>query len=237
MPVQRSRLNAGFPRRAQRRGGAHAAARAIGGLKAPGPRVTIPAMLRAVGALLGLAVLVTALVAGPAGAHMREPRSQPAAPASEERLAPVAAPASGPAPVTGAPATVAAPRPAGPAPGPALLQTSPSLAWVALAALVLAGVASRRRPRAAAATGLVLLLAVLAFESGVHSVHHLGDSERAQACVAAATSQHLAGVESDAIVVGHAPARREIAPVALAAPLPPSRPASPHAGRAPPALV
>jgi hypothetical protein len=43
----------------------------------------------------------------------------------------------------------------------------------------------------------VLALAVLAFESGVHSVHHLGDEAGASHCSVASASTHLAGTPED----------------------------------------
>ena len=69
---------------------------------------------------------------------------------------------------------------------------------LSVAVLALIGV---RRPRPALAVALILLVAVFAFESGVHSVHHLGDRDRGEHCALAAASQHLAGAEVDVVMV------------------------------------
>jgi MYXO-CTERM domain-containing protein len=61
---------------------------------------------------------------------------------------------------------------------------------VALAALVL-GVAVRQSRRAVA-LALILLLALFAFETGFHSVHHAPDSPEADACAFASAAAHLA---------------------------------------------
>jgi hypothetical protein len=95
-----------------------------------------------------------------------------------------------------------------PLPTPALAMES--LAWSAaptpgavpwalvlsVAALALVGA---RRPRRALAVALILVVAVFAFESGVHSVHHLGDRDRGEHCAIAAASQHVAGTEVDVV--------------------------------------
>jgi len=61
--------------------------------------------------------------------------------------------------------------------------------------------AARRRPRAAMAA-LGLLLGVSALETGIHSVHHLADPEKAAACAGAWASQHVDGAGADCPVVG-----------------------------------
>ena len=113
-----------------------------------------------------------------------------------------------------------------------------SVPWGLLAAaglgVLLAGV---RRPRVTVALALVLLVGLLAFESGVHSVHHLGDPGRASGCVLAATSLNLSGLEVEPVALDGGLAA--IGPPFLAvAPLhAPARPESPHEGRAPPRSV
>jgi hypothetical protein len=56
---------------------------------------------------------------------------------------------------------------------------------------LLAGLAARRQPRRALVLALVALLAVFAMESGIHSVHHLGE-RAASTCAIAAAAGHLA---------------------------------------------
>ena len=68
---------------------------------------------------------------------------------------------------------------------------------------LLAGLAAlgARRPRRALGLALILLLAVFAFESGVHSVHHLADPVRGEHCAVATASQHVSGTEVTAVIV------------------------------------
>src|SRR6516225_5534267 len=80
--------------------------------------------------------------------------------------------------------------------------TLPAVPWPALlgaAALVFAW----WRPRRALALGIVMILAVLAFENGVHSVHHLNqvrhldDLRSSSTCPVAAATAHIAGTLVD----------------------------------------
>jgi disulfide bond formation protein DsbB len=103
-------------------------------------------------------------------------------------------------------------------------------------ALVLGGLALRRGPRRAAVIGLVLLLALFAFEDALHSVHHGFDPKQAETCTIAAASGHVSGVAVDAVVG----ASMILMPVGQAvepdrSPLPLHR-LAPDQGRAPPAL-
>jgi MYXO-CTERM domain-containing protein len=115
-------------------------------------------------------------------------------------------------------------------------ETAPSHPWYLLVlVLVLAMLAAlRRRPRAAIGLALVLCLAVFAFESGVHSVHHLSDNAGRASCAIATAGAHVSGAVAD-------PGTGE--PSALASPerlvvepLPHVEGRSPaaHHGRAPP---
>jgi hypothetical protein len=127
---------------------------------------------------------------------------------------------------------------------PALV--APDLSWSAapspvpvpwhLAAL-LVGIAAlgARRPRRALGLALILLLAVFAFESGVHSVHHLSDPARGEHCGVASASQHVSGTEVTAVMVAE---RLPEAPHPLVLDAPPARVRfiGPEQGRAPPAL-
>jgi hypothetical protein len=107
--------------------------------------------------------------------------------------------------------------------------------WLALAgaALVAAALARRRRPLAVA---LALLLALVAFEAGLHSVHHMTDKVAdGNQCVVAAASSHVGGLSVTAVAIhqpGDAPKFAAPAPSVLRIS---SRFAAPDLGRAPPA--
>jgi hypothetical protein len=190
----------------------------------------MPAMKRALLASFALAAVAALLLASPVEAHRRVPKVD--APVAQSLPAPL--PVVSPPPVVHPSPAVADPTAGAWRAAPAS-STSP---WVFLAAAVAtAGFIARRQPRATVAAALVLLLAVLAFETGVHSVHHLGDPGRGEACAIAATSQHLSGIGVEVVVVGHAPAMRDVAPPADAPALAPCRPPSPHEDRAPPVLL
>jgi hypothetical protein len=164
--------------------------------------------------VLVLVLLAAAVIAAaPAGAH---PPAPPAA------AAPSPSPLAGPA----APLDEALYDAAPPV-------TMPRGVLVALAALslLLAG-----RPRRAVALGLVGVVAMLAFETGVHATHHLGQPEQAARCVVAGASSNLS---ADVVDPVHdlPPAAAAEARVVLLAPSPVvARAVAPSAGRAPPAL-
>ena len=91
-----------------------------------------------------------------------------------------------------------------------------------------------RRPRRLAA-GLVILVLVLAFEAGLHSVHHVGDPHQAAACAVGVATAHLAGSPVEVVTVDpiaapslHTAWPAPSAPVALHRP-------DPYESRAPPA--
>jgi hypothetical protein len=126
--------------------------------------------------------------------------------------------------------------------GPALTQTltsgapDPTTPWVAMVVTGMAALAVAWRPRRAVALTLVLVAAVLAFETGVHSAHHLGQADEAARCVVAGVSSHLSAdvvhATADAPPVHGLQARiASCAPVPVAARL-----LAPDAGRAPPVL-
>ena len=113
---------------------------------------------------------------------------------------------------------------------------SPVLSWpVLLGAFILAAI-GWPRPRRALVIAIVLLLALFAFEDGIHSVHHLLDRSQAK-CAVAVAAAHLNATTADdggvADVILPAPAvATEIAqpdPVALFP--------SPVQGRAPPIVA
>jgi hypothetical protein len=86
-----------------------------------------------------------------------------------------------------------------------------------------------------AALSLALVLAVVTFETGRHSVHHLDDNDAA-ACVVACVASDLSIVEAPAVIPVVLKVVRFVAPDL--APCDPSpRPPSTHQGRAPPLLL
>lgn len=110
----------------------------------------------------------------------------------------------------------------------------PGFPWSALAIVAAAVTLGWRRPRHVAALALVLLLAVFAFEDGLHSVHHGMNQAKASSCPVAAATTHLHATPVD----GVAPRDVILPVVALAVETSPSDPvayrASPEQGRAPP---
>jgi hypothetical protein len=84
--------------------------------------------------------------------------------------------------------------------------------WPLVLSVAVLALIGARRPRRALAVALILIVAVFAFESGVHSVHHLGARDRGEHCVLAAVSQHLAAAEVDVVmVVESLPLTRQLA--------------------------
>ena len=122
------------------------------------------------------------------------------------------------------PASIAA---AVPAPMP-LWPLAATLALAALAPIVAA-------PRRALRIALVLLLAVSAVESGVHSVHHLADRQAASHCAVALATAHVQGASMEA-PCATAWSKSPVGTVVVAeAVRPGSSPLRPDEGRAPPA--
>jgi hypothetical protein len=115
------------------------------------------------------------------------------------------------------------------APGPA-----PPWAVIAVAAVVTLAVAWR--PRRSLAVALVLVAGILAFETGVHSAHHLGQADEAARCAVAGMATQLnadlVDVTPDAVPITVSGSGI----VALASPVVTARLVAPDAGRAPPAL-
>jgi hypothetical protein len=106
--------------------------------------------------------------------------------------------------------------------------------WYLVATLAGLTALGARRPRRKLALALVLLLAIFAFENGVHSVHHLNDQDRGEQCVVASASQHVAGTEVDGVRAADAPAPAEPALVSPVRIIRSARSLGPHEGRAPP---
>ena len=110
----------------------------------------------------------------------------------------------------------------------------PGVPWSALAIVAAAVAFGWRRPRRTAALALVLLLAVFAFEDGLHSVHHGMNQTPASSCQVAAAGAHLNATAVDSV----APCDVVLPVVALAVETSLSDPiahlANPEQGRAPP---
>jgi hypothetical protein len=110
------------------------------------------------------------------------------------------------APATGPVATVPT---AAPTTAWSAAPVPPTLPWPAVIALVAALSLAWWRPRRALALALVVVFTVLAFENGVHSVHHLSaarhfdDLRSGSTCPVAAAANHLAGTPVDGPVQAH----------------------------------
>jgi hypothetical protein len=110
--------------------------------------------------------------------------------------------------------------------------TVPLMALLVLAASLMLAFRSRR-----AVVGLLIpLLAMFAFEAGVHSVHHIGDEDGAAPCVVASASSNLSGLVAERMALVAPAETDDVTP-----PLQPStlaqRFALPDQGRAPPFLA
>lgn len=136
-------------------------------------------------ALIGVLLAAGALLAaaGPAMAHPSAPIIAPVASTSEAPIPPA----------------IPSPSPAVAAPAESTGSTPGFTPWIVAGALVLAGVALRRRPRRTLVLCLALLLTLFAFENALHSVHHGLDPKQADACTIAAASAHLSAVAVDGI--------------------------------------
>jgi hypothetical protein len=211
-------------------------------------------MIRRIQFLLVLAVLALPALAGEAWAHGVRHRS----PSSDEALAESGASASVPADAGAAPvdsrevwpgaAVGIAPSASdliggpeddpgrGVAGGGARSPTKPDqgrLALVGSLGTLALGLALGRSRRAVALV-LVLLIGLLAFETALHSVHHLPNSADADACAFAAAAAHLAAADTGdraPVLLSPALAGGLHAPPAPAL----ARAHGPSRGRAPPA--
>jgi fumarate reductase subunit D len=169
---------------------------------------------------MSLGVVAVAGAPVPAGAHT-----------ASQSAAPVAAPGSTavveiPRASTRDTAPAAAPAPVG--------ASSVLIAAIALGAIGLGIEGMRRHPRRALVLVLGLLLAVFAFEDGLHSVHHGLDDKQYGKCAIAAASAHLSAVSVDG-VLEMAAALVPSGPTAASDPASlPARLIEPHQGRAPP---
>jgi hypothetical protein len=167
-------------------------------------------MARSIGAWCLRAIAVSALLAlaAPALAH----DATRAADSTAGVLSPATSEAS-------APASSAEPPAAG-------------LTWLALGAVALA---IRRRPRRAVVLALALVLLIFAFETALHSVHHLG-GEQASHCAVASVATHLSGLGVPSISLGDPVLRADGQMLAIAPRVWPAGPLRPVTGRAPPTV-
>jgi hypothetical protein len=124
--------------------------------------------------------------------------------------------------------------PESPPPFLAATPEMPGVPWPALLGVLGAIGMAWRRPRRALALAIVLLLAVFAFEGGLHSAHHAGDQHHAATCPVASASIHLSATAVD-IGSNHdvvLPTAGDALERAASAPI--SRSFCPDQGRAPP---
>lgn len=108
------------------------------------------------------------------------------------------------------------------------------LPWSTLLAALMASVLAWCLPRRALVVALILLLAIFAFENGLHSVHHGFDPVPTETCAASAASTNVAAVAADA-----PPTTELLSPLRPgsldgARPAPLARFICPDQGRAPP---
>ena len=129
--------------------------------------------------------------------------------------------------------TTSAPADIAPAPVETLSAGAPSLDGLGtLVAATAAAVVLLARRRRAVAVACMALLMLVAFESGVHSVHHLADQLDSR-CVVASASAHIGGVVVASLAVDRpVESITAIAVVPTASPV--ARTAAPDLGRAPP---
>lgn len=73
--------------------------------------------------------------------------------------------------------------------------------WSALLLATLLPALRWRRVRRVAPLGLVLILSLFAFETALHSAHHLTDLNRSTQCVIASTSGHVAGTTAETLAL------------------------------------
>jgi hypothetical protein len=115
------------------------------------------------------------------------------------------------------------------------LPAATSILGACLAIAVLSLLPRRRLRLGAVAFGV--LLAIAAFETAVHAVHHLGDAEGAARCVVASVASHVSGMAEPPQT--DPPSLGATEPcVAVVDPLQPdTRPLGPQRGRAPPSIA
>jgi hypothetical protein len=105
----------------------------------------------------------------------------------------------------------------------------------ALVLLVGLGLAAWIGPRRALTVGIVLLLGIFAFETGVHSVHHLAEARDASECRVASAASHVTGTPVDTAAAEHLVVRTSLTLLPTASWSLSSRPLGQHEVRGPPA--
>jgi hypothetical protein len=98
-------------------------------------------------------------------------------------------------------------------------------------------VAFVRSPRRLVAAALVALLGVIAFESGVHAVHHLDNPRSAARCAVASAAPHMGGTADACTASTPGLLATPDRVVIVEAPTSAARPLSPARGRAPPSVA
>ena len=174
--------------------------------------------------VLLMVLVATSALLGSATTALAHVRSAPATPRVAQESIPAVTSS-----VTASPAPDIAPGGATIRSGPIPAPSSTARLWAALVLALLAGV-TLLAPRRV----LVLVLAVIAVEEGVHSVHHLADQRAASHCAVAAASAHVQGA-AEPLAVPEVWIPTPIATVVASEPdRPGSRPLRPDEGRAPP---
>ena len=129
---------------------------------------------------------------------------------------------------------------AGPAAPPSILTASPApagLPGLAVVGALLVALVTWRGRRRAIAPILMLLLAILSYENGLHSVHHGPAPEAADSCPTLAVSAHAIGTEVETFGLT-TPTVVELGPALhIAVHVPAHRVPRPDQGRAPPASL
>ena len=177
--------------------------------------VRASARLGAISLALFAAMAAGLLTATTARAHPVRP-ADPATPAIPQPSAMVVSGAA--ARPRAAETARAASEPDGPAPGPSRADAAPgSPATVAVALLAsVAALVLGARHRRTLALALVLIAGLLAFEAGVHSVHHLGSARDMSQCAMAAAAAHVQGAIDDPAAALERPGPVSAAPTAPA---------------------
>jgi hypothetical protein len=140
----------------------------------------------------------------------------------------------------GAHSGVPGPVVAEPAPADLALSASrepPGVPWALLVGVIAAAGVARRHPRRAVGVALVLVLAVFAFEDGLHSVHHGADRTAVESCAVASAAAHLAATAVDPVAPSDAILAAVEGTVDVAQAVPVARLFCPDQGRAPPSRL
>ena len=112
----------------------------------------------------------------------------------------------------------------------------PAPPWAAMSLVAVGALVAAWRPRRALALALVLIVGLLAFETGVHSAHHLGKADEAARCAVAGLATQ---VNADLVHTAFDAAPLDVLQTGITAPASPvvaARAVAPDAGRAPPVL-